>query len=178
MGPSAFTSGTGSKELYLIKKWPKSERTYFRWTLDTDPDGPPGSICEMSGATMGSGNCLWNIQVLKLVGKDLGLNHTGGPYDGVIDTWECNPDYNCTLPTGINAEWVDIFPEWVNVKNINFYPYPEKDFHYAWKESDDSITMNSYVKIQLTLGLAWEKRKKIRGPSGDITITTTVNLSR
>lgn len=183
-GPSAFTGGMGAKELYLIKKWPKSERTYFRWILKTDPNGPTGAICDFTNWT-GTG-CLGNIQILKLVGKDLGVSHTGssystGQYDGVIDTWECHPDYYCpssNLPTGAEKEWIDIFPEWINVKNISFYPYPEKDFRYAWKDSNDSVVLNSYVKIHLTIGLAWEKRKKISGPSGDMTITTTVNLSR
>lgn len=73
---------------------------------------------------------------------------------------------------------MNVFPDWVNVKNIDFYSYPEKDFRYAWRESSDSLTLNPYVKMRLTLGLAWEKRKKIKGPSGDMTITTTVNLSR
>ena len=142
-------------------------------------------MCDFDTGT-GTG-CLGNIQVLKMVGKDYGMSHSGavsssGKYDGIIDTWECHPDYHCTgadnLPTGADDEWVDIFPEWVNVKNVDFYPYPEKDFRHAWKESNDSLVLNSYVRIRLTLGLAWEKRKKIRGPSGDTTITTTVNLSR
>lgn len=186
MGPSAFTGGTSMKELYLIKKWSKSERTYFRWTLKTDTNGPAGAICDFITGT-GTG-CLGNIQILKLVGRDLGLSHTWetitstGRYDGIIDTWECHADYNCTgpdnLPTGAESEWVNIFPDWVNVKNIDFYPYPEKDFRYAWKESSDSLVLNSYVRMHINLGLAWEKRKKIKGPSGDITISTTVNLSR
>jgi prepilin-type N-terminal cleavage/methylation domain-containing protein len=104
MGPSAFTGGIGMKELYLVKKGTQSERIYFRWTLQMDPNGPPGTICEMSGANMGSGNCLGNIQMLKLVGKDLGLSHSTsvaspGKYDGIIDTWACHADYNCT---GVN----------------------------------------------------------------------------
>lgn len=66
----------------------------------------------------------------------------------------------------------------MNVKSIDFYPYPEKDFRYAWKESNDSLVLNSYVRIRLTVGLAWEKRRKIKGPAGDVIITTTVNLSR
>ena len=136
---------------------------------------------------MGSGNCVGNIQVLRLVGKDLGISHSTtlpstGKYDGVIDTWECHPDYNCTtssdLPNGIDTEWVDIFPSWVNVQDVDFYPYPEKDFRYSWKESANDVTLNSYVRIRMTLGLAWERRKKIKGPSGEMTITTTVNLSR
>lgn len=78
----------------------------------------------------------------------------------------------------MESEWVNIFPDWVNVKSIDFYPYPEKDFRYAWKESSDSLVLNSYVRMHMSLGLAWEKRKKIKGPSGDITITTTINLSQ
>ncbi len=183
MGPSAFTWGLGMKELYLIKKWQKSERTYLRWIYKNDPNAPSGVFCQ----TATSSGCLWNIQVLKLIGRDLWLSHTGvatssGRYDGIIDTWECHQDYYCTwannLPTGSDLEWVSIFPEWVNVKNIDFYPYPEKDFRYAWKESGESITLNPYVRIRITLGLAWEKRKIIKGPSADMTLTTTVNLSR
>lgn len=96
---------------------------------------------------MGSG-CLGNIEMLKLVGKDVGMLHTGasvlsvGRYDGVIDTWECHPDFSCTLPSGASYEWVNIFPEFINVKSVHFYPYPEKDFRYAWKEADDALTLN------------------------------------
>lgn len=75
MGPGTFTGGVGMKELYLVKKGVKPERTYLRWILKSDPNGPSSSICETSGANMGSGNCLGNIQVLKLVGKDLGPTH-------------------------------------------------------------------------------------------------------
>lgn len=46
------------KELYLVKKGAKPERTYLRWTLKSDPNGPSGAVCIMSGANMGSGNCL------------------------------------------------------------------------------------------------------------------------
>lgn len=30
----------------------------------------------------------------------------------------------------------------------------------------------------MTLGLAWEKRKKIKGPASNVTIATTINLSK
>jgi prepilin-type N-terminal cleavage/methylation domain-containing protein len=190
MGPSAFTGGVGMKELYLIKKWSQVERTYLRWILTQDQNAPwAGSNCVLTGTYMGSGNCLGNIQVLKLVGRDLGLSHTWettitstGRYDGVTDTWECHKDYNCTgvnnLPTGVDSEWVNIFPGWVNVRSVDFYPYPEKDFRYAWKESADGIVLNSYVRIKMTLGLAWERRKQIKGPPNEMTLTTTVNLSK
>ena len=73
---------------------------------------------------------------------------------------------------------MNIFPPWINVKNVDFFLYPEKDFRYAWKESDPAILLNSYVRIHMTIGLAWEKRKKIKGPAADMTIATTVNLSK
>lgn len=66
MGPNALTIGSGMKELYLLKKGPKTERTYFRWILTRDTNGPTGADCTLSGTNMGSGNCLGNIQVLKL----------------------------------------------------------------------------------------------------------------
>ena len=73
---------------------------------------------------------------------------------------------------------MNVFPDWVNVKHIHFFPYPEKDFRYAWKEQNDALVLNSYVRIQMTLGLAWERRKQIKGPPADMTITTSINLSR
>lgn len=157
------------KELYLIKKGAKSERTYFRWALKADPSKPTEATCDFVTGT-GTG-CLGNIQVLRLVGKDLGLNHSGavtssGKYDGIVDTWECHPDYLCTgannLPAGIDDGWVNVFPDWVHVKDVDFFPYPGKDFRYAWRESDSSIVLQPYVRLRITLGLAWEKRKKIR----------------
>ncbi|MDD2892068.1 MAG: prepilin-type N-terminal cleavage/methylation domain-containing protein [Candidatus Gracilibacteria bacterium] len=186
VGPIVLTGGVGMKELYLLKKGITPERTYFRWTLKLDPNAPPGASCETSGVHMGSGECLGNIQLLNLVGKDLGLSHSGainsdGRYDGIIDTWECREDFYCpgtNIPNALDTGWVDILPTWVNVKNIDFYPYPEKDFRYAWRESNNAIILSSYVRINMTLGLAWERRKKIKGPSGDVFITTTVNLSR
>ncbi len=120
---------------------------------------------------MGSG-CLGNIQILRLVGRDLGLSHSGavatstGRYDGLIDTWECREDFACNgsnnLPNGTTGEWVDIFPDYINVKNIDFYPYPDKDFRLAWKEDNIATVINPYVRMNITLGLAWEKRRQIK----------------
>lgn len=76
---------------------------FFRWTFKDDPDLPVG-VCNY---TTGSG-CLGNIEILRLRGKDIGLNHSGstssGAYDGAIDTWTCHPDWTClgpTLPTAV-----------------------------------------------------------------------------
>lgn len=96
--------------------------------------------------------------MLRLIGKDLGVDHSAatstGKYDGIIDTWECHEDFNCpsgNLPSGSDSEWVSIFPDFINVKSVEFYPYPEKDFRYAWKDANDALTVNSYVRIKLTL---------------------------
>ena len=59
-----------------------------------DP-GLPITSCDM---TTGSG-CLGNVEMLKLVGKDIGMSHnsTGTTaFDGNIDTWICHPDWSCT----------------------------------------------------------------------------------
>ena len=66
------------------------------------------------------------------------------------------------LPSGSDAEWVDLFPDYINVKKAAFFPYPDKDFKYSWKESDPTKTINPYVRINLTLGLSWERRRKLQ----------------
>lgn len=74
IGPSALSGGLGMKELYLIKKGGKAERTYLRWILKQDPNSPSGAVCNFTTGT-GTG-CLGNIQLLRLEGKDLGLAHS------------------------------------------------------------------------------------------------------
>lgn len=173
------------KELYLIKTGAKPERLFFRWNIKQDPHAPTGVTCDFTNAT-GSG-CLGNIQILRLVGRDLGIEHSSTvnsarKYDGTIDTWECRSDFNClgknNLPSGSDTEWVDIFPDYIHVKNVSFFVYPDKDFRYSWKEDDSSQTINSYVRLNITLGLSWEKRRQIKTGAQEATISTTVNLSK
>ena len=137
----------------------------------------------------GSGTaCLGNVQVLKLVGKDLGYDHTGtgpGANDGKVDTWVCDDEYYCRLPagayqlpTGSDAEWVDLFPNYVNVRKLEFSPWPNKNGTYAWRENDPSQSANPYVRIRITVGLAGKERVLAKkSGTQDYTYVTTVNLS-
>jgi hypothetical protein len=67
-------------------------------------------------------------------------------FDGDLDTWVCHQDWSCggpvlpnnygTLPTGADAEWVPLFPEYVNVKQLTFSLYPRKDPWRSWAAVD------------------------------------------
>lgn len=62
----------------------------------------------------------------------------------MIDTWVCHADWRCAGPnmasfsgaTGTGSEWVDLFPDTVNVKNLRFMVYPQKDPWRAWAAPD------------------------------------------
>lgn len=195
MGPAAFEAGTALKELYLIKKRSATpERLILRWNVAPDPNRGSGSTCTVSatGAATGGG-CLGRLEMLRLVGRDYGFSHSGavasaGSFDGRIDTWECRSDFYCAgnenTPVGTGSsfgtgttEWVSVFPEDINVVAVNFHPYPNKDYKLSWKESDPSIRVAPYVRIDLTLGFAWSRRKKIEGYDPKANVTTTVSLS-
>lgn len=114
---------------------------------------------------------------------DIGYDHAGlvgstGAFDGVIDTWVCHPDWRCAGPnipsaasnlaTGKDSEWVDLFPDTINVKSLSFTAYPQKDPWKSWAAPDTLGTsavspfIHPYVRLQLTLGFAWGKRRTIR----------------
>ncbi len=192
-GPTVFSGAT--PELYLINPL-THERTYFRWTYKDDPGLPIGTciIATWSG-------CLGNIEILKLQGKDIGMkSHTGdttndsSAFDGDIDTWICHPDWSCRdgvdvspygwLPTWADSEWVKIFPDYVNVKQISFTLFPQKDPWKSWAAPDSlppstevSPFIHPYVRIQLTMGLAWSKRSVIKWDDPTISISTTISLT-
>jgi hypothetical protein len=67
----------------------------------------------------------------------------------VIDTWICHKDWRCTGPipfaggvemdriaTGRDAEWVDLFPDYINVKRIGFTAFPKKNPWKSWSAPD------------------------------------------
>ncbi len=182
-GPTIFDENV--RELYLYNPT-KKERIFFRWNVGLDPNRPTGATCT---GTTGSG-CLWNIEILKLVGKDYGDQHDGsssGSYDGVIDTWVCHKDWegNCggpttlvwTIPTGTASEWIPLFPSYINVQNIEFKLYPNKDPQKAWATTDPAVFVHPYVRIKLTLGFAWNRRKAIKNNDPKVNISTTLSLS-
>ena len=201
IGDGPITISGSTPELYLYNPLTK-ERTFFRWTLKNDPGLPPGS-CIYTGPTMGTG-CLGNIEILRLKWLDLWLAHSGiitwglRVYDGKIDTWTCHADWPCTgptlpntvvtwvgnLPTGWDNEWVKMFPDYVSVRQLSFTIYPQKDPWKSWAAPDDLTTpwfvspfIQPYVRLQMTLGLAWEKRRLIRWDDPSIAISTTISLS-
>lgn len=192
-GPLVIT--WSSPELYLINTMTK-ERLFFRLTYKQDPNHP--STCNFT--TFGTG-CLWNIEVLRLKWLDIWLSHSGwlndpsnpGAFDGDIDTWVCHQDWICngpvlpnsywTLPTGADSEWVPLFPDYVNVKRLTFSIYPRKDPWKSWAATDSfangfiSPFLHPYVRVQMTMGLAWEKRKLINNDDPTISVSTTISLS-
>lgn len=183
-GPVAF-SGNSVKELYFIKNWIKKERLYFRLNYKIDPDAPAwfANCSPQADWTMSGSGCLGNIQMLKLIWKDLWLSHSWTTsVDGIIDTWACDSDYNCSgpdgLPTWVSSEWVDILPEYINVKNANFYLYPNKNYRYSWKEDDINTNINPYLRINMTVWFSWIKRKQIKMSNPEVNISTTINLNK
>lgn len=194
MGPDPI--GTGAyKELYLIKKNErgKYERLMIRWYVKQDPDVLYGATCDFSGPSPTGSGCLWNVQILRLMGEDFGLTHDGNgntAYDGKIDTWFCHIDWKeqCQwpdvlwekLPAGIDSEWVNVFPEFINVKNIEFYLAPKNDSNLAWWNGDLSDYIHPYVRLRVTLGFSWERKKLLhlkKMEDMDMTISTTINLN-
>lgn len=198
-GPIVLSGST--PELYLYDPT-KKERTYFRWTYKDDP-GLPASTCIYNWLNAWSG-CLGNIEMLKLTWLDIGFAHTGGIlagtgwFDWVIDTWACHPDWPCTspalklpwavwsytLPAWVDSEWVKLFPDYVSVRQLSFTVYPRKNPWRSWAAPDDLSTpgfispfIQPYVRLQMTLGLAWEKRKLIRWDDPTIAISTTISLT-
>lgn len=189
-------------ELYLINN-ESNTRVYFRWNIKQDPNALSwGSLisCVISGAGVPNTGCVGNVQVLKLVGKDLGYDHAGTvgntwAFDGIVDSWVCHPDWRCSGPgywpsgsygsgaTGNDGEWVDLFPDSINVKNLSFTVYPQKDPWKSWSAPDTLGTaavspfIHPYARLQLTLGFAWGKRRTIRNDDPTISINTSVNLS-
>lgn len=195
-GPAAFEPGALLKELYLIKKnGAVPERLILRWNVITDPNAPSGYSCSVSGTGVATGSgCLGRLEMLRLVGRDYGLSHSGAAassdrYDGKTDTWECRSDFYCAgrenTPVGAGdsygagtTEWVSVFPSDINVTNVSFTPYPHKDYRLAWKENNPSIRIAPYVRIDLTLGFSWDRRKKINnGANPQAHVTTSVSLS-
>ena len=150
-GPEAFAAGTALPELYLINKTKLPyERLLFRLNVRKDP----GNLTACDGTPTNTG-CLSNLQVLRLSGKD--TNN-----DGKTDSWVCNKDY-CPAGSGPvdgDAGWVDILPDYINVKSLQFYVSPNKDVSYAWKET--SGISAPYVRVALRIGFSAARRKTLK----------------
>lgn len=187
-GPSALVFGQAVPELYLVKNsGDLPERLILRRNVVRDPDAPATLPCDLTNGT-GSG-CIGRLEMLRLVGRDYGLAHTGvtsvaspGRFDGVVDTWECRSDFKClgrnNTPTGSGSEWVSVFPDDINVASLNFYPYPNKDHRLAWKEDVPANRVAPYVRIELSVGFSWKRRKKMSNQDSRAAVTTTISLTQ
>lgn len=54
-----------------------------------------------------------------------------------------------------------MFPDDINVLRAAFFPYPNKDHKLAWKEDDASVRIAPYVRIDLSVGFSWMRRKRL-----------------
>lgn len=183
--PEAFSNTWEVQELYLIS-WDKRTRTIFRWNVTNDPNRPSSaSWCDFT--TQKSPDwpwCLWTIEFLKLNLKDWWINHNKAwswLYDWNGETWIINPDFAWTwwIIAWSNSwnYWVPLFPKSINVKNVKFYLYPNKDLNLAWKDSAISSNFSPYLRIQYTLTPSREKRKWISWKAPELNFSTTITLS-
>ena len=191
--PEVFTGSV--QELYLINKWSK-KRTYFRWNIQQDPNNTT-TTCDY--ATPTNSGCIGNVQVLKLKWLDIGYSHSGltterSAYDGLIDTWVCVEDGQCIWPqlasstddiaTGSGVEWVNMFPDTINVKYLSFQAYPIKDPWLSWSAPDAtqgttqiSPFIHPYVRMNLEMGFSAGKRRTLRNEDPTISISTSISLA-
>lgn len=185
--PSAFIwSKVG--ELYLISS-DKTQRTFFRWNVRNDPYAPPWSTCTGTENMIGEG-CLGTIELLKLSWIDNGYDH--GIYawnpegwwddaDGEIDTWLIQKDFNPVVIDvlawfGSINYWQKVFPDTMNVMNVEFHAFPNKSINYAWKESDSEYQIAPYIQVKMTLSPSWQEKRKIKGKVPSVDFITTISL--
>ncbi len=201
-GPLVYTGWVA--ELYLINPDTKV-RTAFRWVVRQDPDAPKNiGDCQVIDGTNNnkglilSGSCLGNVQMLRMHGKDFGWNHDWsgtGAYDGVTDTWVCDPKWQCpetvtagnsnkwTIATWDDVQWVNLFPSTINVKNLRFELYPQKDPYLAVAAPDaaqwsDEISpfIHPYLRITVDLGFSHAERRALKTINPSLSSTTTISL--
>jgi len=186
--PNAFSWATNMnevKEIYLISADYK-KRTYFRWNIKDDPnsDKPCDSVTW-------SGACASTIEFLKLEWVDWWKNHNksgSGVYDWNIDTWLIDKNFssktNIDKDNSIVAWWADdiwfwqpLFWDNINVKNVKFFMYPNKDYKLSWRNTDPKINIAPYIRIKMTLVPTYKSRSWIKWKIPEIDINTTVSLS-
>jgi hypothetical protein len=190
-GPTVLSGST--PELYLINPLDKT-RAYFRYVVRQDPGTSTG--CVITAGVPEEG-CMGNVQILRMRGLDIGYAHSGvtsdtGAFDGKIDTWMLHPDWTGTGPTipggrlatGYADEWVDLFPNSINVKKLEFTLYPLKDPWLSWDAQDCGATpgcvspfIHPYVRLQMNVGFSWGKRRALKGDDPTISVNTTITLA-
>jgi hypothetical protein len=129
------------------------------------------------------------IEFLKLQGQDYGEDHdvlvldaNNTQYDGKIDTWLIHDDFlSSTTPViaGSNAVsyWQPLFTNTINVKNLQFFLYPNKNTQFSWKDNDSNILVAPYVRVSMELSPSWSIKRKIKGGIPTIPFSTTIHLT-
>lgn len=181
VGPVVFTGWANVREIYLMSG-DKKTRTLFRWIWKEDPSTNKPTTATCSGTNFSSG-CIWIIEVLKLEGKDWGMNHDGsgeGTYDGIIDTWMIHPSFGTggNIVAGSNdfSYRQPLFPDTVSVTDFQVYLYPNIDVKHSWKDTTPSSNINPYLRLSITLEPSWKKRSGMKWEIPKYTINTTINL--
>lgn len=193
LGPEAFSPTWKVYEVYLING-EKTKRTYFRWNVKVDPNKPTSAVCNWLSWTPDSITwswCLWTIEILKLEGKDWGYDHVfwsadTTEYDGIVDTWVYDKNFYWLVSDIVadklwvsdsDAYWVPLFPDTMNVMNLGFFLFPNKDIRLAWKDFSSNINMAPYVRIKFTLSPSWKKRKGMQWTPPSFDFSTTLSLT-
>jgi len=182
--PYAFSGSNRVKEIYLISADHKI-RTYFRWNIKKDPD--TSKPCDNVTWSWG---CASTIELLKLEWKDWWNDHNesgSGLYDWNVDTWLINKDFAWKSNYGAwnfivagsdaNNYWQPLFWKNINVKNVEFFMYPNKDFKLSWRNVDPKVNIAPYIRLKMTLEPTARARKWIKWKIPEIEINTTVSLS-
>ncbi len=197
-GPTTFSGAL--PELYLVNlvEYPK-KRTFFRYVVRQDPNAYSGTTlinCSISNTWALNDGCMGNVQVLRMTWLDIGYTHSWsttdpGAFDGKVDTWILHPDWpnGVAIPswqrlaTGTGDEWVDLFPNSINVKSLQFTLYPQKDPWISWDAQDcDTAScvspfIHPYVRLQMTVWFAWGKRRALKWDDPTISVNTTISLA-
>ncbi len=155
-----------------------------------------------------------NIEISKLVGQDFGQDHINaldsynglktshpscvpddGEGDGLIDTWQCDPDYPCNREIEIESptvfgclgygdrivndpddpdhSFVDFTPASIDIVDLKFILNPEDD---PWKAYQvDEVQIQPYVTVQMTVAADPKQVTGINEASPpQVTLTSTI----
>ncbi len=187
--PKTFDLNKNLTELYLISA-DKKHRTYFRYSVKIDPNAPNSKKnCSISDnwKTYSWSWCLWTIEFLKLDWKDWWISHnttSSWAFDWKIDTWIVNKRFswktngipNNSIIAWSWGYWQELFDDSINVENVEFYLYPNKDTNLTWKENNLEQTA-PYLKLKMTLSPSWKTKRQIKGKIPKINISTIISLS-
>ena len=183
--PIVFSSWTYMPELYLLS-WNKQVRTYFRWSVNQDPNATTWNNCTFDSNNNITGSwCLWTVEYIRLLWKDWWIDHDSLTNDStqndwIIDTWIIDPEINwwaVTVAWSWIINWIPLFSDAINVSEFKIYSYPNKDLNLAWKNADKSINVSPYTLIKIKLKPSWLTKRKIWWDWEELDFSMTINLS-